>query len=169
MYKSIIIYGAICGVLLTLYINMLDLSGVIYHTTWGAYLGYLAILILPICIFIALRDWRKTSSKILLRHALIISLFTSFLAATIYSAYTFIDIRFFNAQHLDNLFAYTQEEMKRAGHSAAEISDRMAQMRSHYFSIQPYMNTYIWYLAMGLVYGFMFHFVFRLKQPKQTT
>jgi hypothetical protein len=169
MYKSIIVYGGICGVLLTFYVNMLDLSGVIYNTSWGAYLGYLAVLILPLCIFIALRDWSKSYQKLLLKHALFISLFTSFLAATIYSAYTFIDIQFFDAQHLKNLFSYTQREMEKAGYTAADISSRLVQMRNHYFSFQPYMNTYIWYLAMGLVYGFIFHLVFRFRKQKHTT
>ena len=167
MKRAFIFYGLIAGIVLTAYVTMLDYSRIIYTTSWGRYVGYLAILILPLCIYLAINEWSKQQRHLLYRHALGISLTVALLAGSIYSAYTFIDIHFFDASHLKNLFAFTADEMKQQGNTLSEINERLNRMKGHYYSYKPYVNTYLWYIIMGLGYSVIFFFVFRLKQKKQ--
>jgi len=163
MKRVIAYYGILCGVILTLYVRLLDLSKLIYTTTWGKYLGYLAILILPICIYLTIIQIRRHSQKLLFRHSVFAGLLIALLTATTYCAYMFVDIRFFNARHLKNVFQFTRDEMTKAGYRVSEINARITEMKLHYFSAQPYFNTYWMYLAMGLFYGIIFYFIFRFK------
>lgn len=167
MKRLIIFYGLIAGSVLTTYVTMLDYTRIIYTTSWGPYVGYLAILILPLCIYLALNEWSKQQQRLLYKHVLALSLTVALLAGSIYSAYTFVDIQFFDASHLKNLFDFTADEMKMRGKSTVEVNERLTHMRAHYLSYQPYINTYLWYISMALLYSVIFFFVFRLKQKKQ--
>jgi|JI7StandDraft_1071085.scaffolds.fasta_scaffold34005_2 hypothetical protein len=166
MKRLLIFYGLMAGVLLTGYVTMLDYTRIIYETSWGQYAGYLAILILPICIYLALHELSKQQRQLLYRQSVLFSLVVSLLAATCYSAYTFIDIHFFDASHLKNLFTYTGEQMEAEGKTLAEIQERINRMQQHYHSSKPYISTYVWYVCMGLVYSVLFFFVFRVRYRK---
>ena len=159
--RPVLLFGIICGIVLTIYVRMLDISRVIYNTSWGAWLGYLAILILPVCIFLALRELRKKQESFRYRHALLAGLLVSCITATIYSAYMFVDIYFFDARHLNNLFEYTVSSMKKDGYNAAAIQEKIQRMKNHYFSAKPYINTYLWYLVLGSFFSSVFFFFLR--------
>lgn len=163
---QVIVYGLICGLALTLYVRMLDLSKVIYNTNWGVYLGYLAILILPACIFMALRSIKKERQTLLFRHAFPAGLLVSLLAAAIYSAYTFVDIQFFHARHLNNLFEFTASSMQKAGKTSPQIQAEIEGMKAHYYSAKPYVNTFIWYIVLGTVFTVIFFLFLRRSNPK---
>ena len=167
MKRHYFTYGLAAGLLLTVYVTMLDRSRIIYTSTWGAYLGYLAILILPACIYLALHETSREKRRLFFRQSLMVSLVVAFLAASIYSAYTFADIHFFGATHLQNLYDYTEQGLKDEGRSMAEIQARMNRMREHYLSFKPYLYTYTWYLVMGLIYSVIFFFVFKLRYRRQ--
>jgi hypothetical protein len=134
---------------------------VIYSREWGAWLGYLAIVILPVCIFAALRYLPHPAP---FSKSLATGLLVAFIAATMYAAYTFIDIHFFDSPHLRNLYSYTEKALSDEGKSTAEIEAELQRMQAHYASWKPYTGTYAWYLASGLIYTSLFHFAFRLKR-----
>jgi hypothetical protein len=154
------VFGLVCGVALTVYVRALDLSRIIYTTSWGAYVGYLAILILPACIYLAFRELRK-KQPLLFRQAMLSGLFVSVLTATVYSAYVFVDLHFFDARHLSNLFEYTVSDMRRAGYSAAEIQAKLSSMKQHYYSARPFISTYISYMVLGAFFSLVFYFMLR--------
>jgi hypothetical protein len=169
MIKSkmpVLLYGLICGIALIIYIRLLDISKVIYDTSWGAYLGYLAILILPACIFLTLREIKIKNASIRFKQALTAGLLVSCITATVYSAYVFVDINFFDARHLNNLFEYTVNTMKKEGYSPTDIQNRIGVMKTHYFSAKPYVSTYIWYLVLGTFFSIIFFFLLRKSNPK---
>ncbi len=163
----VLLYGLICGVVLTLYVRLLDISQVIYNTSWGVYLGYLAILILPACIFLALREIRRKHQSIRFRQAISAGLLVSCLAATVYSAYMFVDIHFFDARHLKNLFDYTSSSMQKAGYSASDIQEKIRSMNAHYYSGKPYISTYLWYLVLGTFFSIIFFLFLRKSNPSK--
>jgi len=162
-------FGLICGLLLTIYVQVLDMTQIIYTTSWGAYIGYLAILILPTCIFLTLREIKRKYQSLRFTQAIGAGLLVSCVAATTYSAYTFVDIHFFDARHLKNLFDYTVNSMQKAGRSATEIQKRLTEMKAHYFSLKPYISTYLWYLVMGAFFSIVFYFLLRMSNSKQTS
>jgi hypothetical protein len=170
MKRNILSFGIGSGVLLTVYILLLDLTRVIYETTWGQWLGYLAIVILPIAVWLAMQKLKKQQDTWLFRHSLTVSLSIAIVAASVYSAYTFVDVHFFGATHLQNLFSFTEKQMRQEGATAAAINEQLDRLRGHYSSWKPYRNTYIWYTAMGVIYGSLFHLIllFQTKRkPKQ--
>ena len=167
MQRSIIFFGILFGILLIIYVRLLDVSEVIYSDGWGRYLGYLAVLILPLSIFFTLRQIRLHSGPTSFFRTVSIAAQVAIIASTVYCVYMWSDIQFFNASHLENTFKYEALEMKLAGHSDEDVSSRLKKLKEHYFSASPYINTYTMYLAMGLVYGCLFHLFFRIKKSNQ--
>jgi hypothetical protein len=158
-------YGLICGIALTAYVQLLDRSQLIYTSNFGTYLGYLAILILPLCIFLAFRELRKKGIPFKFGKILFAGLLVSCLTATVYSAYVFVDMRFFGASHLKNLFEYTGMSMKKKGYSDAEILAQIEGMKLHYYSLMPYISTYVSYIVLGFLFSVLFFFI--LKKPNK--
>lgn len=166
MNRTIFYYGTLAGILLTIYVTMLDATKIIYTTIWGAYLGYLAILILPVALFFALRQHVKETKTIAFKHTAVICLLISITTATVYSLYTLIDHSFFDSQHQRNYLEFTRQEMIKAGKTAEEVTQKIEKMKAHYLSYKSYMGTYIWYLAFGFIYTPLFYFLFRFKLRK---
>lgn len=166
MTKAIVYYGTLGGLLLTFYVTLLDVSKIIYTSEWGTYLGYLAILILPAVLFFAIRRHLEQNNTLLFKQAAAICMLISFCTATVYSVYSFIDIHFFDARHLKNLFAFTERELLNAGKSAEEVATKLSRMKAHYYSYQSYLGTYIWYGAFGLIYTVLFYYLYRLNLIK---
>jgi hypothetical protein len=160
-----IYYGLACGIALTVYVQLLDRSQLVYTSNWGAYLGYLAILILPLCIFLAFRELKKRNVPFKFGNILLAGLLVSCLTATVYSAYVFVDIRFFGTSHLRNLFEYTGRSMKREGYSDVDILAQIDRMKLHYYSFRPYISTYVSYIVLGLLFSVLFFFI--LKKPNK--
>lgn len=156
------------GLLLLVYINALDRSKLIYTTEWGAYLGYLAILILPLFIFLTLKKIRQNEGKLKFVTAILHGQLIAFISAVVYSAYTAIDVHLMNAAHLKNQFEFTVSEMRKAGNSEAEINQRIQTLKDHYWSIQPYVNTFIWYFVLALIFAAIFYLLFRIKFKTQS-
>jgi len=169
MKRNLVLYGLLAGIFLTAYVNLLDYSKIIYQTTWGMYAGYLAILILPLCIYFALNELRKKQGELLFKQSLMVSMLIALMASTIYSAYTFIDIHFFDAAHLHNLFDFTAQKLKAEGKSITEVQERLESLHKHYFSYKPYTYTFIWYVGMGLLYGILFFFIYKFRYRKQVS
>lgn len=165
MQRSILFFSTLCGIILIVYVRLLDISGILYSDGWGRYLGYLAILILPLCTYFALRQVRVQTGPLSFLRSLAVSLSVAFIASTVYCIYIWADNHIFNASHLENTFEYEALEMKLAGRSEEEVTEHLKRLKEHYFSSKPYINTYTMYLAMGIVYGSVFYFVFRVKKP----
>ncbi len=166
MNRSIFYYGTLAGILLTIYVTMLDASKIIYTSIWGAYLGYLAILILPVVLFFALRQHVKETKRIVFKHFVLICLLISLTTATVYNMYSLIDNSFFDSRQQHNYLEFTKKEMIEAGNSLDEVAQKIEKMKAHYLSYKAYMGTYIWYVAFGLIYTPLFFFLFRIKHRK---
>lgn len=163
MQKYKLGYGIVAGIVLVAYVRLLDVTRLIYTTSWGTWLGYLAIIILPVAVFLALRTRKKQQGTLQFGEAVILGLAVSFITASVYCIYTFVDFQFFNGSQLRNLFDYTRTAMEENGSSQAEIEKTISEMKRHYDSAKPYTNTYIWYLAMGLVCSIVSWLLLRLR------
>ena len=164
MNRIPVYFGLICGIVLIAWVRGLDASRLIYTSQLGLILGYLSILILPTCLFLAFRAWKRQSGQLLFRQAMFIGLSLAMITAGVYCAYTFIDIHYFGASHLQNQFDFTRKSMQAAGSGTTEISAEIARLQKHYFSSKPYISTLIWYAGMGLVFSPIFWFFLRNKK-----
>lgn len=166
MQKYKLTYGLVAGIILILYIRLLDFTKIIYTTSWGAWLGYLAIIILPVAIFRALRMRKKQQGVLSFRQAVLLSFIISFITASVYCLYTLVDVQLFEGSQFRNVIAYTRTAMKENGNSQAEIEKTISEMKRHYNSTKPYMNTYKWYLAIGIVCGAISWLFLKKNVPK---
>ncbi len=167
MFRICLRNGLFSGLLLLVYVNVLDRTRLIYTTTWGAYLGYLAILILPFFIFLSLKKVRQKEGKLKFLPAILHSQLIAFISAVVYNTYMAIDVHCLNAGHLKNQFEFTIAEMKKSGSSDLEINQRIQTLKDHYWSMQPYINTFVWYIILALIFACIFYFLFRIKFKTQ--
>ncbi len=72
-----------------------------------------------------------------------------------------MDIHFFDARHLKNLYDYTISSMQKDGHKPAEIQEQIQGMNAHYHSYRPYLSTYISYIVLGIFFSLVFFLLLR--------
>lgn len=166
MKRTIFYYGILAGISLTTYVSLLDASKIIYTSILGSYLGYLAILILPVALFFALRQHVKETKALSFLHTAVICTLISITTATVYNVYTLIDHSFFDSRHQRNYQEFTRQDMIKAGKTADEVAQKIEKMQAHSISYKSYMGTYIWYLVSGFIYTPLFYFLFRFKLRK---
>ena len=99
-------FGAAGGLCVLLYTQLLIRSGVMQTHIIGQYLGYLAIVIMPFCTYLAIKEvGNRLNREITLTHALITGLFVSLVAACIYSAFLWVEHVLFTDIYQEQLIA----------------------------------------------------------------
>lgn len=154
MLKTIFKYGVIGGAAVCLYVFTLTYSGAVFSNGPAQYLGYLAIVIMPLCTFLALKEMRDKAAdkKLTLANALVAGLLLSLIAACLYCAVTWVEYEVFDNPYRRKLIDATRQEMTAAGKPETEIEHRIGMLNAHYDSFKPYVNTVVWYLGLGTLY-----------------
>ena len=169
MWKSIIKYG-VAGALVTIvYLQGLYYLGLMYHET-GQYSGYLAILILPFTIFLALRDYALKREPAGVKGFIAVVLYglaVSVIAALIYCAWIYVEVNVLKLSPHKEMIELTVNGLKEEGKTETEIAEKVEKMHKHYHSAAPYLGTIVWYLGLGLVSSTVSYVFLKLKFQKQ--
>lgn len=155
MIKPSLKFGLIGAIIVLTYTEILSRSEIIFSGNLGAYLGYLAIIIMPICTYLAIREFahKFTDKKPKLHNAILVGLATSIIASILFSCGNLLLNSVFSPSFQNSLIQKTTESMTENGNSAEEIELRIAAIRAHYASWKPLINNLIWYVGLGFIYS----------------
>lgn len=147
-------FGSVGGVLVLLYSSTLVRTGILYSEGFGQYLGYFAIVIMPFCTFLAIKEVARLSGhEVTLKQAMITGLLLSLIAASVYSSLNWVEHALFTNIYEERLIEDTRADLIESGHTEPEIETRLRQIRDFYRSWLPFRNTLIWYCGLGLLYS----------------
>ena len=155
LFKTVIRYGALGGAIVMLYTTILTRTGIIFHNGIGAYLGYIAIVIMPVCTYLAIREMhiRYFQRRISLKYALLTGLLVSIIAASLYSSIKWAEHTLFTDVYREYLIDQTREVLRSEGTEEELVEKRIAEIKDHYASWAPVRNTFIWYISLGALYS----------------
>lgn len=175
MLKRAIRYGIIGGATGSLYITLIVQTGMVFASGPQRYLGYLAIIVMPVCTFLALKEIRNKADggRIGFGKALLAGLVVSLSAAAVFMAYTWFDHEVLHDPYGRRMMEETQKTMQEQGKSADEIDQVLMQMEQRSHSFKPYLSTLIWYTLIGIVYSAVSYLLLRYfirprKPPPQS-
>lgn len=169
MNKIILKYGTLAGIVMTIYLYLTYSSGFIYRSEKHAYIAYLTILILPICIFLALKELKNTGAAPSLKNSILSGLYIAFVCAAVYSFYVWVNSHFFNMSANQKMFEHLEYKMLAEGKSTADIQASIEKYRAHYLSWKPITGTFLSMLPLGAFYALIFHFLLHKKTKKNNT
>ncbi len=155
MIRTALKYGAIGGGLVLVYVSFLTYTGLTFKDGIGPILGYLAIVIMPICTFLAIKEFKNKMSRSKLRFldAMIVGLLVSIIAALLYSGLRWFEINVIGDAYGDYLVEAKRIGMESKGKSELEIQEKIQSTRDYYKSWKPFRNTMIWYVLLGTIYS----------------
>jgi len=163
-------FGAIGGLLVLVYTSLITRSGILYAGGIGQYLGYLAIVIMPFCTYLAIKEVTRLSGReVRLGQALATGMLLSVIAGSIYSGVSWVEYTLFTNVYEERLLEETRDAMAAAGNTAAEIEQRLQHIRDFYDSWQPFLNTLTWYCGLGLLYSFGSYLLLKYFFKTKTT
>lgn len=170
MIKTILKYGLAGGIATVIYLNIMLATGIAYASGWQGYISWLTIVLVPIAVFLAMRELKLKhyGGSLPLAPALVTGLVVCIVASLVYSAFNFIDAYFFDLRMYRDAIEMTVEQMKTQGKSEQEIEQKVDDMKQYYYSITPYAKTLLWYLKMGSFYTVGSYLLLKIqwKKPK---
>lgn len=132
MKKTVLNYGLISGIVVSVWMSISMLVVGCDHDQWGMLLGYTGMLIAFSFIFVAVRHYRDklNSGAINFGKAFLIGLFISLIASAFYVTAWAIVYHNFMPDFMDKYAAVQIEKAKAAGTSATELAAMSAEMNS---------------------------------------
>lgn len=155
MLRTSLKYGAIGGFIVLVYVSTLTYTGLTFKEGIGPVLGYLAIVIMPICTFLAIKEFKNKYSRAKLRFidAMAVGLLVSIIAAMLYNGLRWAENNLIGNTYSDYLVETTRLAMEAEGKTSTEIDTAIKSTRDYYKSWKPFRNTLKWYTGLGTIYS----------------
>ena len=155
MIKLSFKYGLMGALIVLLYTQILHRSQILFSDKIGAILGYLAIVIMPICTFLAIREFsnRYTGKNPKIGYAILVGAITSVIASIIFSSGTRALDAILGGSYQETLIQRTTVSMQENGNSPEEIQTRIMAIKAFYGSWKPVLNNLTWYVSLGFIYS----------------
>jgi hypothetical protein len=168
MIKTILKYGLIGGLAMVAYLNITYETGIMYSQTWLAYLATMAVVLIPISIFLALRELKRKQYNGCLPFlpSLVGGVAIAVLGAAVYCLFYFVDMQFFNQRQMRETIEMQAEQLRTTGTPEPEITAKVQKMRTAHLTITPYKNILFWYARMGVLYACAAWLLLNIKQLK---
>lgn len=175
MKKTVLSYGLIAGLILSVIMLgsmpfMEKIDGM-----WGMFIGYTSQIIAFAFIFVAVKSYREKEGNgtITFGKAFQIGLYISLIASTMYVISWMIEYHYFIPDFMEKFAATTIANMKADGASSTEIAETTKQMAEYaeiYKSpIKVFLFTYIEILPTGLLASILAAAILKRKPQHATT
>ncbi|SDD31651.1 Protein of unknown function [Mucilaginibacter pineti] len=157
MKKNVLTFGLIAGLIVT--IVMVTTSLMLYTANYecNMYVGYASMIIAFSMIFVAVKNYRDkyNGGMVSFGKALLIGLYVTLIASTVYVVAWLIDYHFFVPDFMDKYAEHVIQATKTSGASAQEVAKQVKEMGAYK---EMYKNpvfiillTYMEILPVGLV------------------
>lgn len=165
---NIIKYGSIGGVLALLSSSSITHLAIEFKDERLFYIGYLVIVIMPICTFLALKDLKVHiyNGQLPFIPALITGVSVSLLAFLVFSGLKWTEDLLFEDKYEQYLIEVTIDELKEKGAEASEIKERIDSIIAKNNSWKPLKNRFKWYMKLGLLYTIISFLLLKYLIPK---
>lgn len=160
-------WGAISAVVIILYSAMMDVLG-LKSGVLAQIVGYVSIVILPIGMFLGLREVKvKTGKKISFLKALVIGLSISLLTATILTLYRYVTLTYFaELLNIESMEERLRQSLESQNVSEDKIAAKIKELNEKYPSGFAFINTYKWYTILGAAYSTVIYFILKINPKK---
>jgi hypothetical protein len=160
--------GLAGGALAAVYVYFLDYTQIIYRGPYGQMLGYLAIIIMPLITFFALRRMQQGEQNWPIWKLFLAGVFVSLVAAVSYSILSYVYTHLLVKDYPEKMAALEELYMRNEGKPEADVLKRGIKVREHYRSMKPLWGTLLWYAMAGVVYSLisvvLLNYVFKKKE-----
>lgn len=169
MLKTILKYGLAAGLALVIYLNITYETGIMYSPTWLSWLATLAYGVIPIAMYLALREMKRKhyNGRLPFIPAFLGGLSIAITGALVYCGFAYIDNRYLNMRMYRESMEYTVQNMKENRKTQTEIDAYTQRFTLHYQTVEPYAKIVLSYGKSGVVYALLVWLILNFTQLKQ--
>ncbi len=166
MTKIELKFGVFLGLGICVYTLIAHVLGFYTDNIQAGKYGDMVITLLPIVlIFLALKATLNRDGSLTFLKGVKIGLFVALVSFPISTAFLWIYHNFINPGWLDFILAFERRTMEKGGMSAAEISNRIDQIRSGNSDFAQVVGGLIGTVGLALLLSMIFSLVLRRKGP----
>ena len=166
MTKIELKFGVFLGVGICVYTLIAHFLGFYTDNIQAGKYGDMVIVLLPILlIFLAIKTRRNRDGSLTFLKGVKTGLFVALISFLISAAFLWMYHHFINPGWLDFILAFERRTMEKAGMSAAEISNRIDQMRAGNSDFAQVVGGLIGTVVLALLLSTIFSLILRRKEP----
>lgn len=176
MKKTILVFGAISGVIVSTFmaISMAMMSGSSTHDSGntGMIIGFSSMAVAFSFVFVGIKNYRdkQNGGIITFGKAFLLGLMISLIASTLYVITWGIEFHFFMPDFMDKYAAMQVNQLQESGLPAAQLQESLKEIETssdHYKHNLFFftMYTYMEILPVGILITLISSFILRRKTP----